>query len=537
MSNNSLLKTTLAIAMSQLMVSPVTAQTSQLCLNTQMCSVSTGDELREAIVNSNLPNNPHTENIITLTDDIQFLNDSELQPGNAVPFITSDITIEGEGHKIFRRVPGNDEFRIMAVTGESTTLTLNNVTLTGGTLTGYNGGALFIGSSSSAVLNAVTIADNSVTMTGEGSGLGGGVFAAGEIQLTGVTLENNESKKGGGLYASANLVSMVSSTVSGNSADLGGGFYAKGCPITLTNSNISRNSARYQGGGFYAKESSVSITNGTVTANSATNENGTNNNHIGGGFISGESELVLTNSLVSNNSANRYGAFRARNGTVTLIGSTIANNSANETGGIYAGVSSIVSLTNSTLTGNSSNLGVGGIASFESSIILHSSTVTGNSGARVGGINQGHVTNIELINTIVAGNAATNGINELRLRDEAYFVSAYSLIGESSATSAQAIDGLITDANTILATSDGSRPTPLSAILAPLDDNGGSTLTHALAANSPAIDRGSKECPAIDQRGEARNNGRCDIGAFESPENESCFVVKSASGNVVMFCL
>ena len=50
-----------------------------------------------------------------------------------------------------------------------------------------------------------------------------------------------------------------------------------------------------------------------------------------------------------------------------------------------------------------------------------------------------------------------------------------------------------------------------------LQDNGGWTLTHALAPNSPARDAGNNaNCAAFDQRGVTRpQNGACDIGAYE----------------------
>jgi len=66
--------------------------------------------------------------------------------------------------------------------------------------------------------------------------------------------------------------------------------------------------------------------------------------------------------------------------------------------------------------------------------------------------------------------------------------------------------------------------------LGPLQDNGGNTLTMALLAGSPAIDRGNNTFCAsqpinnLDQRGMARpvdGNGDvnpvCDIGAYEAP--------------------
>ena len=55
------------------------------------------------------------------------------------------------------------------------------------------------------------------------------------------------------------------------------------------------------------------------------------------------------------------------------------------------------------------------------------------------------------------------------------------------------------------------------ALLEPLADNGGPTLTHALGAGSPAIDAAdAAACPATDQRGVLRPQGAaCDVGAFE----------------------
>uniref|UniRef100_UPI003569B55B choice-of-anchor Q domain-containing protein n=1 Tax=Actinotalea sp. TaxID=1872145 RepID=UPI003569B55B len=55
------------------------------------------------------------------------------------------------------------------------------------------------------------------------------------------------------------------------------------------------------------------------------------------------------------------------------------------------------------------------------------------------------------------------------------------------------------------------------ALLGPLADNGGPTLTHALGAGSPAIDAADAgTSPATDQRGVARPQGAgFDVGAFE----------------------
>jgi hypothetical protein len=63
----------------------------------------------------------------------------------------------------------------------------------------------------------------------------------------------------------------------------------------------------------------------------------------------------------------------------------------------------------------------------------------------------------------------------------------------------------------------GSIASPLDPQVAPLADNGGSTLTLALPPSSPAIDAGTAiGVPTVDQRGVARPQGAgVDIGAFE----------------------
>ena len=54
------------------------------------------------------------------------------------------------------------------------------------------------------------------------------------------------------------------------------------------------------------------------------------------------------------------------------------------------------------------------------------------------------------------------------------------------------------------------------AMLGPLGDNGGPTLTHLPAPGSPAIDGGDDaQCLATDQRGVGRPIGSCDAGSVE----------------------
>ena len=77
--------------------------------------------------------------------------------------------------------------------------------------------------------------------------------------------------------------------------------------------------------------------------------------------------------------------------------------------------------------------------------------------------------------------------------------------------------------------------------LGALADNGGPTMTHALLAGSPAINAGSADdCPSDDQRGELRDDGACDIGAFErkpTDDTDGFTVIPLADGRVVVIPL
>ena len=109
-------------------------------------------------------------------------------------------------------------------------------------------------------------------------------------------------------------------------------------------------------------------------------------------------------------------------------------------------------------------------------------------------------------------------------------------MGDSRHTDGQAFSDFEPTASDITATIDGTQPTVLASMLAPLGNNGGATKTHALKVGSPAISAADTSvCPKEDQRGEPReldglffpvmtaNNkaaiisfdGDCDIGSFE----------------------
>jgi hypothetical protein len=140
---------------------------------------------------------------------------------------------------------------------------------------------------------------------------------------------------------------------------------------------------------------------------------------------------------------------------------TLSGNSALTNGGAVQVISGTLSAVHATLASNISLSGTGGLA--------HSGGVT-------------------LLNTLVANNLGGN------------------------------CQAAVVDAGGNLqwpGTACGAMPTA-DPLLGPLADNGGGTLTHALAPGSPAVNAAlSGGCPAADQRGVPRNLGACDIGAYE----------------------
>ncbi|MDD4350178.1 MAG: BACON domain-containing protein, partial [Opitutales bacterium] len=179
-------------------------------------------------------------------------------------------------------------------------------------------------------------------------------------------------------------------------------------------------------------------------------------------------------------------------------------------GGIYN--SGTLTLTNCTVSGNEAT----------------GNEATGNEGVG-GGIFNPYGT-LTLIRNIVSGNSALNGseiFSDGEYGENGGTIDAdeYNVFGHSGLTTAQAFVAFAPGATDVTCSSDGTIPTVIASILnTTLADNGGPTLTHALVANSPAIDLASTG-PDTDQRGIARPQGSgVDAGAYEYASDPSMSV-------------
>lgn len=218
-----------------------------------------------------------------------------------------------------------------------------------------------------------------------------------------------------------------------------------------------------------------------------------------GGGIRASLDIACTRSSVSGNQASSGGANYGYGGglyaafTAELVGCTVDSNSAGVAGGIYA--SNDLSLTNSTVSGNTaSTAGTGGIEG--NGITITSSTISNNLGY-CGGLLGGTITmNASIVaknhswfndcDDLSAGNPVSGANNLVGMPSQSTFVPEDTLFGDP--------------------------------ILTPLADHGGPTQTHALSANSPAIDQGGSTLLTTDQRGAGypRVAGvAADIGAYE----------------------
>jgi hypothetical protein len=265
--------------------------------------------------------------------------------------------------------------------------------------------------------------------------------------------------------------------------------------VTVLNSGLAGNSIVGIETSGYMANAEITVKNSTISGSS-----------FYGGIYSGFSTVSIANSTISGNSAKiDGGGIYGAGGTVSIENSTINGNSAPDGftgGGIYSNGVDDMSIVNSTISGNAAGTSGGGIYNYNSSLHVVNSTISGNSAGSGGGIynDQGQ---FEISNTIL--NAGASGEN---IFNSGGTVTSLGF-NLSSDDGGGYLNGPADQINT-------------DPLLGPLQDNGGSTFTHALLRASPAIDAGDPSFtppPFYDQRDSPFVrvfNGRIDIGSFEA---------------------
>jgi hypothetical protein len=366
-----------------------------------------------------------------------------------------------------------------------------------------------------------------LTMTGGAADRGGGIQNLGRLVLRRAVVRGNLASEqlgagsGGGIYTNGDLrlvgTKVVNNLSKGDDTPvIGAGIFATGpdgIDVEVIRSSISRNRApRGDGGGLFftpqiaTRPANLTVRKSTIAGNVVGAADGSE-----GGFGAGlswasstgqalSSSLVVEDSTLANNVARGnipFGGGFALSGTLASVSTELH-----------------VDMTNVTISGNR----VG---------------VPGASGGFGGGMyfspNGMGTVDMELNHLTVTKNRAVDfgGAGGGGLYDQSTGVAeplfGNSIIAENiSGTGADCLGGVMSHGHNVVGASCGEFTMGGDQIganpkLGPLEANGGPTLTHALRADSPAIDAADAAlCPDKDQRGVNRPQGPdCDIGAYE----------------------
>ncbi|MCP4549317.1 MAG: hypothetical protein GY835_22925, partial [bacterium] len=249
-----------------------------------------------------------------------------------------------------------------------------------------------------------------------------------------------------------------------------------GGTIIISDLTITGGVASSWGGGIRASNARVTIIDSTISGNM--------NSTSGGGILAGPHEMTLINCTVSANSSEehgggiyRYGVSFVAPASLRLINTTVSGNSATyDGGGIFHAHEGEMAFVNSTIADNTSRWGTAVFDDFFTPGPIYTNTlIDGTCGARTGITSRSNGGNIQ--------------------------------IGDDSCHLPHPTD----------------RMNVPDAMIGPLANNGGPTMTHALLRGSPALDTAlDAECPADDQRGVPRlldgdgdGVAGCDVGAYE----------------------
>lgn len=395
-----------------------------------------------------------------------------------------DVALIGPGQERLKiNGLGNNNRRIFNHASSGGTLEVSGLTISGGkylSQAGEGGGCLRSNGGAVTIRNSTFSNCMVVTPAGANGDARGGAIAA---------------------YGNGN-VSLLNATITGNTARTdhgtaaGGGVFARNA-VAISGSRITNNAVSASGSGATMTGGGLH-TNGWAWFFDSTIDGNTCGGR-GGGFMAGLGG-TLERTTVSNNQAvggaSGFAFLGAEGTSASIHTSTISGNLSqafdiSRSGAVYAN-SRDTSITNSTIANN------------------RETTPRATGEGRGAGITFGpNVSVATLKGTIVSGNCFENASSSCFPSD----ISAPATTGISGSRNLIGWSNHPLPGDTILGT---------ASRIGPLQDNGGQTLTHLPAADSPAIDAGDPAATGTDQRGLPRVVGiAADIGSVEA--NDAIF--------------
>ncbi|TRX57686.1 T9SS type A sorting domain-containing protein [Fulvivirga sp. M361] len=332
---------------------------------------------------------------------------------------------------------------------------------------------------------------------------GGGLSCIGKVRLIEIVFEDNQAQLGGGLYSTHDVI-LFRCTFRNNIATQSGGALFLGANNrrrwSITRSGFYNNSSDSWGGAIFVNSDNARLALDTLYINDVNISDNTADGLGGGLFVGRDTEMHMSNTAIVNNNA---------------LGSSGSG------GGLHILSSAPIDINNTTISGNRSTSSAGGILLNRNSLAvkLDHVTIFNNESVTGGGLYFDASLpseRVQIQNTIIAGNRADDGFDDIR---GGITSLGHNLIGNigSQSFNTNTEGDLYGDTQERSEANDGAtRVTegPVDPLLEDLADNGGNTPTHALKSDSPALNAGFFLTQAFDQRGFWRI-GIPDMGAYE----------------------
>ncbi|VAW40683.1 hypothetical protein MNBD_GAMMA01-1846, partial [hydrothermal vent metagenome] len=307
------------------------------------------------------------------------------------------------------------------------------------------------------------------------------VDSHGQLDLKQITLRNGcaDSSAGlssGGAVYNLGTLSLDDSSIIDSQSNLGGGLASNGTVLSIKNSIIAGNEAIQDGGGIHNSGTINELANSDISDNQA---------GFGGGLFNSFTVTALSDTTFSGNHVSQFGGGIYNSHTINLIkNSTFSGNTAVKNGGGICDLGGmLLDMIHTTFSGNQADIGGAVFVSNSSTQVnVDKSLFHENIGAPAD----------------CGGSTSTN------------------VSGDNNLSSKVAVDNVC----------NATITSGLSALsVADLADNGcfftkplvnGSCVkTHALLAQSEAINFIESAFETRDQRGFTRVDGSRDVGAFE----------------------
>ena len=340
---------------------------------------------------------------------------------------TVNGAIDTDGNRN-RVITGNglwELFNVDSTDGETRTLNINNVEITGAvTNTRDNGAAIAVdGADSTVNIHNAGFTNNTA------NNYGGAIYNnGGKISIENSDFTGNTAANGGAIYSynttEDNKLTINQSSFTGNTSNGtngGGAILLVNGFAEITNTNfIQNNTSSGSGGAIKLIDSTLNLTGGTFDGNFASANSG------GAIYVSSNSTLNIDGTKFINNYAQHYsdiddngdGGALAISGTATIKNSYFENNKAiqsslsNDGGAIISGDNSNITIESSIFKANVAESGGGGAIYNKNILSVSDSTFAGNSaGAQGGALFNSAAGNMTLTDNIFgsagAGNSAT----------------------------------------------------------------------------------------------------------------------------------